>query len=146
MAGHWRQASGSLFVGVARAEAVGRRMSNTRAAGRRGRTGRGLGFDLEPLVSQGLCKVVVHRHTDGQLLGMGFLVVHAEASLEMLFHHVVVAALGSYCRGKKTNKKTMGRINTATRPRESVKVACESSGSDRLEGFELIRQRVGLTW
>lgn len=97
MAGHWRQASSSLFVGLAWAVAVGRWMSNTWAAGWRGRTGRGLGFDLQPLVSQGLCKVVIHRHTDGQLLGAGFLVVHAEAPLEMLFHDVVVVAFGNHC-------------------------------------------------
>lgn len=72
-------------------------MSNTWAAWRRGRTGRGLGFDLQPLVSQGLCKMVIHGHTDGQLLGTGFLVVHAEASLEMLFHNVVVVAFGNHC-------------------------------------------------
>lgn len=118
MAGHWRQASGGLFVGLAGAVAVGRRMSNTWAAGRRGRTGRGLGFDLQPLVSQGLCKVVIHRHADGQLPGAGFLVVHPQASLEMLFHHVLVVALGSYCWEER-----MDRINTAARPCESVKVA-----------------------
>lgn len=101
MAGHWRQASGSLFVGLAGAVAVGWWMSNTWAAGWRGRTGRGLGFDLQPLVSQGLCKVVVHRHADGQLLGASFLVVHAEASLEMLFHDVVVVAFGNHCCEKR---------------------------------------------
>lgn len=87
-------------------------MSNTWAAGWRGRTGRGLGFDLQPLVSQGLCKVVVHRHADGQLLGAGFLVVHAEASLEMLLHDVVVAAFGNHCwiiKKKKRKKDGSGQ-------------------------------------
>lgn len=114
-------------------------MGNTWAAGWRGRAGGGLGFDLEPLFSQGLCKVGVHGHTDGQLLGAGLLVVHPEASLEVLFHDVVVVAFGGYCW-----EKPMERINTATRPRESVKVADAQLGSDRL-GVELMRQRVGLT-
>ena len=55
-----------------RAVAVARRVSNAWTAGWRG-GGRGAGgrlrFNLQPFVSQGLGKVVVHRHTDGQLLG-----------------------------------------------------------------------------
>lgn len=83
-------------------------MSNTRAAGWCGRTGRGLGFDLQPLVSQGLCEVVVHRHADGQLLGAGFLVVHAEASLEVLLHDVVVVAFGDRCLEEKDGSDQYG--------------------------------------
>lgn len=97
MAGNWRGASGNLFVGLAWAVAVGWWMSNTWAAWRRGRTGRWLGFNLQPLVSQGLCKMVIYGHTDGELLGAGILVVHPEASLEMLFHDVVIVAFGNHC-------------------------------------------------
>lgn len=45
--------------------------------------------------------MVIHGHTDGQLLGTGFLVVHPEASLEVLFHDVVIVAFGNHCLKKK---------------------------------------------
>lgn len=82
------------------AVAVGGGVSNARAAGRCGRTGGRLGFDLQPLVSQGLGKVVVDGHADGKLLGASSLVVHPEAPLEVLLDHVIVVAFGNHWRGK----------------------------------------------
>lgn len=76
--------------------AVGGGVSNAGTAGRCGRTGGRLGFNLQPLVSQSLGKVVVDRHADGELLGASVLVVHAEAPLEMLLDHVVIAAFGNH--------------------------------------------------
>lgn len=77
VAGSWRRAAGGLFVGLIWAVAVGGGVSNTWAAGRCGRAGGGLGFNLQPLISQGLGKVVIDGHADGELLGAGFLVVHS---------------------------------------------------------------------
>lgn len=80
--------------------AVGRGVGDTGTAGRCGRTGGRLGFDLQPLVSQSLGEVVVDGHADGELLGASFLVVHSEAPLEVLLHHVVVAAFGNHWKGR----------------------------------------------
>lgn len=80
--------------------AVGGGVSNTWTAGRSGGTGRRLGFDLQPLVSQGLGKVVIHRHTDGQLLGTSSLVIHSETSLEMLLNDMIVIAFRNHCERK----------------------------------------------
>lgn len=51
-------------MGLIRAVAVGGGVSDAWAAGRCGGTGGGLGFNLQPLVSQGLGKVVIDRHAD----------------------------------------------------------------------------------
>lgn len=82
--------------------AVGGRVSKTRAAGWRGGARGRLGFDLQPLVSQGLGKVVVHRHADGELLGVSFLIIHPEAPLEMLLNHVLVVALRNHWNRRNT--------------------------------------------
>lgn len=98
MAGSRWQSAGGLFVRLIWALAVGGGVSNTWAAGRCGRTGGGLGFNLQPLVSQGLCKVVIDRDADRELLGAGFLVVHSEASLEVLLNHVVIVTFRNCCK------------------------------------------------
>lgn len=79
---------------------VGGGISNTRTAGRCGRAGGRLGFDLQPFVSQSLGEVVVDRHADGELLGASFLIVHAEASLEVLLYHVIIVAFRSHWERK----------------------------------------------
>lgn len=79
-------------MGLVGAVAVGGGVGDAGTAGRCGGTGGGLGFDLQPLVSQSLGEVVVDGHADGELLGAGLLVVHAEAPLEVLLNHVVVVA------------------------------------------------------
>lgn len=71
-------------------------MGDAGAAGGRGGARRRLGLDLQPLVAQSFGEVVVHRHTDGELLGAGPLVVHAQAALEVLVHHVLVVAFGNH--------------------------------------------------
>lgn len=106
VAGSGRRAAGGLFAGLIWAVAVGGGVSNAWTAGRRGGTGGRLGFDLQPLVSQSLGKVVVDGHTDGELLGAGLLVVHAEAPLEMLLNHVVVVAFGNHWKGKGSTSNT----------------------------------------
>lgn len=68
---------------------------DTRAAGRCGRTGGGFGFNLQPLVTQSLSKVVVNRDADGEL-GASLLVVQTQASLEVLLHHMVIVAFGNH--------------------------------------------------
>ncbi len=84
-------------MGLIGAVAVGGGVSNARTAGRCGGTGGRLGFNLQPFVSQSLGEVVVDGHADGELLGASFLVVHAEAPLEMLLHHMVIVAIGNDC-------------------------------------------------
>lgn len=80
--------------------AVGGGVGNTWTAGRCGRTGGRFGFNLLPLVSQSLGKVVIDRHADGELLGASPLVVHSEAPLEMLLNHVVIVAFGNHWKRK----------------------------------------------
>lgn len=77
------------------AVAVAGRVSDAGTAGGGGRTGGRLGFNLQPLVPQSFGEVVVHRHTDGELLRVSLLVVGSQAPLEV-FLHVVVAALGNH--------------------------------------------------
>lgn len=83
-------------MGQVQAVAVGGGVSDARTAGRCGGTGGRLGLNLQPLVSQSLGEVVIHRHADGELLGASFLVVHSKAPLEVLLNHVVVAAFGNH--------------------------------------------------
>ena len=139
-AGGWRRAAGGLFAGLIGAVAVGWGVGDTRTAGRCGGTGGGLGFDLQPLVSQGLGEVVVHGHADGELLGAGLLVVHAEAPLEMLLDPVIVAALGNHWKGEGKRQSV----------KHTPQWLSESEwmwrwGSDRLEK-ELFLKSVRLTW
>lgn len=116
VAGNRRRAAGGLFVGLTWTVAVGGGVSNTWAAWRCGRTGGGLGFNLQPLISQGLCKMVINGHTDGKLLRTSFLVVYPQAPLEMLLHHMVIVAFGNHC------KRRDGWDQSDTHPCESVKV------------------------
>lgn len=118
MAGIRRRAAVGLFLGLIRAVTVGWGVSNTWAAGGCGRTGGGLGLNLQPLVSQSLGKVVIDGDTDGELLGVSILVVHSEAPLEVLLDHWIIVAFGNhYKRGDGCYQKT-----TLTHPSESVKV------------------------
>lgn len=128
VAGGWRWAAGGLFMGLIWAVAVGGGVGNTRAAGRCGWTGGRLGLNLQPFVSQCLGEVVVDGHADGELLGAGFLVVHTEASLEMLLNHVIIVAFGNHWE-RKDDWQTLN-----THLSESVKVslcrqynACETA-------------------
>lgn len=100
VAGRWRWAAGGLFVGLIWAVDVGGGISNTRTAGRCGRTGGRLGFNLQPFVSQSLGEVVIDRHADGELLGASFRIVCAEASLEMLLNHVIIVAFRNHWKRK----------------------------------------------
>lgn len=67
-AGGPRGAARGASVGLVGAVAVGGGVSDTRAAGRCGRTGGRLGFNLQPLVPQSLGEVVIDGHADGELL------------------------------------------------------------------------------
>lgn len=91
----WWWAAGGFLVGVALAVAVCRGVCDTRAAGRCGRTGGWFGFDLQPLVTQSLSKVVIDRDADGEL-GASLLVVQSQAPLEVLLHHVVIVAFRNH--------------------------------------------------
>lgn len=90
----WR-AAGGFLVELVLTVAVCWGVCNARAAGGCGRTGGGLGFNLQPLVTQSLSKVVVNGDADGEL-GAGLLVVQPQAPLEVLLHHVVVVAFGNH--------------------------------------------------
>lgn len=83
-------------MGLIWAVAVGGGVSYTWAAGRCGRTRGRLGFNLQPLVSQSLGKVVIDRHADGELLGASFLVVYSKAPLEMLLNHMVIVGFRNH--------------------------------------------------
>lgn len=89
----WWRAAGGFLVALILTVAVRWGVCNTRAAGRCGGTRGGFGFDLQPLFTQSLSKVVVNRDTDGEL-GAGLLVVQPQASLEVLLHHMVIVAFG----------------------------------------------------
>lgn len=94
--GIWWWVAGGFFERLIWAMAVGRGVGNAWTAGRCRRAGRRLGLNLQPLVSQGFGKVVIHRHADGKLLGAGVLVINSKASLEMLVHNMFVVAFGNH--------------------------------------------------
>lgn len=91
----WWGAAGGFLVELVLTVAVCWGVCDAGAAGRCGRTGGGLGFNLQPLVTQSLRKVVVNGDADGEL-GAGLLVVQAQAPLEVLLHHVLVVAFGNH--------------------------------------------------
>jgi len=92
VAGSRRRAAGGFFVALIWAVAVNWGVGDTWTAGRCGGTGGRLGFNLEPLVSQSLGKVIINRHANGELLGVALLVVHSEAPLEMLLEDMIIDA------------------------------------------------------
>lgn len=89
----WWWAAGGFLVALILTVAVCWGVCNTRAAGRCGGTGGGFGFNLQPLFTQSLSKVIINRDADGEL-GAGLLVVQPQASLEMLLYHMVIVAFG----------------------------------------------------
>lgn len=94
----WRRAGGGVLVALT----VRWGVRDARAAGRRGGTGGGFGFNLQPLVAQGLREVVVDGDADGEL-GASLLVVQSQAPLEVLLHHALVVAFGNRWKQKVTS-------------------------------------------